>query len=229
MTQTIRVLIIEGHTLIAEGLYRILNAEADIEVVGIADGVRAIEFTARLQADVILLDAGLNNTEDLTRRLVSDSNASEVLILAHDCEVQQALALLEIGAAGYLCKRATVADLINGVRHASRGEMVLAPTVAKGLVDQLAHIAPPGQGDDPPEDLTEREIEVLHLVCQGESDKQIADALHVSPRTVQGHLRHIYAKLGVHSRTEAMHLALEQGWVALALTGLLTLGHLNPP
>ncbi len=232
MAQTIRVLVIDGHTLVREGLTRILAEEADIQVIGsTGDGTRALEMVADREPDVVILDATLPTALEIARQMVAGHPRVELLALALDCRIDEALALLENGAAGYLCKNETVTDLVNGVRHVSRGEMVLGPAVAKGVVDLLTQLNPhPSTGDrDLPEDLTEREADVLQLLCQGDSDKQIADALHISPRTVQGHLRHIYAKLGVHSRTEAMHLALERGWVTLTVTGMWLLEYFPPP
>lgn len=218
MSQIIKVLIIDRHTLVREGLRRILAAEADIEVVGVSDeATQANKLAANVRPNVAILDATLSHLEETTRQFIAAKPTVGVLILALNSEIQQALRLLEIGATGYLSKNATPQDLINAVYHVSRGEVVLGPTVSRGVIEQLSHTAPHviSANDELPEDLTERELEVLQLLCQGETDKQIAQALNISARTVNGHLRHIYTKLSVHSRTEAMHLALEKGWVTL--------------
>lgn len=218
MSHPIKVLIIDRHSLVREGLRRILAAEADIEIVGISgDAAKTIKMAANIRPNVAILDATLPNVEETTRQLSDGKPAVGVLILALDCEVRQALRLLEAGAIGYVCKHATPQDLINAVRHVSRGEMVLGPAVARSVIEQLTHVTPHvvGTDNDLPESLTKRELEVLQLLCRGNTDKAIAQMLNISTRTVNGHLRHIYAKLGVHSRTEAMHLALEKGWVTL--------------
>ena len=224
MSHKINVIILDRHQLVSEGLARILAAESDIEVI--AAGNNQSEAITRAAANaplVFILDANLAGVEDIARQLLTGHPIPRILILATDCQVQQALNLLGSGATGYLCKDADPQDFISAVRHTCRQEMVLDPAVAREVVVQLTHTHLPKTdfSDKFNELLTERELEVLQLLCQGISDKEIARHLCISIRTVNGHLRHIYAKLGVHSRTEAMHLAIEKGWVNLAIASVL--------
>lgn len=218
MSQPITVIILDRHQLVGEGLARILAAEADMQVMAAChDQPAAVALTAKNNPRVFIADANLPHVDALTRQLLDLRSPPQVLILATDCQPQQALDLLSSGAVGYLCKTATTAELAAAVRHASRQEMVLDPAVAKEVVTRLTR---PDSlrtfHETSPEDLlTEREREILVLLCQGITDKEIAQRLCISIRTVNGHLRHIYAKLGVHSRSETMHLALEKGWLDL--------------
>ncbi len=218
MEPEIKVIVVDRHTLVREGLRQILAAETDIQVAGMAsDGTEAVELAARLQPDVAILDANLPGVEAVVRHLAMEHPGTGVLILAGNQDVQQVLNLLWAGARGYLDKSVDSRDLITAVRQVSRGEMVLGPGVAKGVVDRLAYrdLQAASPGHEPYEALTEREMEVLRLLCQGYSDKEIAQRLYISVRTVGVHLYHIYEKLGVHSRTEAALYAVRKGWVSL--------------
>ena len=219
----IRVVLVDRHAMVREGLSRILAAEPDIAVVGSADdGQGAARLTASLQPNVVILDAGLPDVTALTARLVAAVPTAGVMILSASDEAQQAVTLVCTGARGYLSTYATGQSLIEAVRAISRGELVLEATALKAVVGQLAHhkSGVVDAADAPYEILSARELEVLGLLCQGRSDKEIAQTLDLSVRTVNSHLSHIYAKLGVGTRTEAMHLALQHGLVALAPSSL---------
>lgn len=216
MVKSLNILVVDHHSLSREGLLRILASEADFEAVGATgDAGEVLDLVITQRPDVLILDAALPSVEVMTRRLVEEHQPLvKILILALDCDVQQAVTLLSSGALGYLCRQATPNALYRAIRQVSRGETVLSPKAARGVVDQLMQSGIGSQGDDELHDLlTEREIDVLQLLCQGLTDKEIGKKLHISPRTVNGHLSHIYAKLDVHSRTETMALAIEKGWV----------------
>lgn len=228
IVRKIKVIVADRHSLVREGLRHVLISQAEIEVVGLAgDGPEAVDLAARLQPDVVILDADLAGAQAAVQHLVTDTPEAGVLILAANGGVQRALNLLEAGATGYLCKSVTGHDLIAAVRHVSRGEMALGPATARQMLDHLTD--PRSQEIDGDavlcETLTDREAEVLQLLCQGHSDKEIAQKLYISVRTVGVHLHHIYDKLGVHSRTEAMHLALQRGWVSLSMAFPVILQH----
>ena len=131
---------------------------------------------------------------------------------------RRAVALVRAGARGYLCKRAGGRDLVMAVRALSRGELALSAHILQAVVNQLARHTPGTVGEDDlsREVLSARELEVLGLLCQGRTDKEIAQQLYLSVRTVNSHVSHIYAKLGVGTRTEAMELALRCGLVSLS-------------
>lgn len=219
MNPDINVLVVDQHNLDREGLSRILAEEPTINVAGTTgDGSQLSHLIEKLKPNVLLLDVNLPNVENITDSLVKKHPDVNIVILSTFCQIDQALALLTSGAIGYICRDAALQDLITAVQHAAQKEMFLDPTVAKAVIEQLAktQTLQTQPGNDPQNLLTDRELDVLHLLCEGYMDKEIARQLCLSSRTINGHLRHIYAKLGVHSRTEAMHLALEQGWVSLA-------------
>jgi len=225
--RVIRVVLVDRHTMVREGLSHILAAETDIAVVGSAgDSQEALLLTASLQPNVVILDADLPDAAGLIVRLTADAPAAGVVILSASDDARQAVTLMCAGARGYLSKQATGQDLIGAVRAVSRGELVLEATALKAVVGQLAHhtSSMADVRDTPYEILSTRELEVLRLICQGQTDKQIAQALYLSVRTINSHVSHIYAKLGVGTRTEAMHLALECGLVTLA-PPTFTAGH----
>jgi DNA-binding NarL/FixJ family response regulator len=216
----ISVVMVDRLAMVREGLSRILAAEPDIAVVGSAgDSMEAVLLTASLQPNVVILDADLPDVVGLIARLAADAPAASVVILSASDDARQTVTLVCAGARGYLSKHATGQELIGAIQAVSRGELILEASALKAVIGQLADHQPGvvDVTDAPYESLSARELEVLRLLCQGHSDKQIAQTLYLSVRTVNSHVSHIYAKLGVGTRTEAMHLALQRGLVALAL------------
>jgi len=214
----IRVVLVDRHAMVREGLSRILTAEPGIVVVGSAgDSQEAMLLSASLQPDVCILDSGMPEVEQIMQCIASGAPAVAVLILAADESIQQGVALVRAGARGYLSKRADGRDLIRTVRALSRGELLLSTHILQAVISQSAQHHPGTLGADElsHEVLSARELEVLRLLCRGCTDKEIAQTLYLSVRTVNSHVSHIYAKLGVGTRTEAMHVALERGLVTL--------------
>lgn len=219
--RAIRVILVDRHAMVREGLSRILAAETDIVVVGsVGDGQEAILLTASRQPNMCILDADLPQVEEILQRIAADAPAVAVLILAADEDTQRAVALVRAGARGYLCKRAGGRDLVMAIRALSRGEPVLSAHILQAVIDQLARHTAGAVGEDDlsHEALSARELEVLGLLCQGRTDKEIAQQLYLSVRTVNSHVSHIYAKLGVGTRTEAMHAAFQRGLVTVTRT-----------
>ena len=216
MARPIKIFLFDQHALSRAGLQKILTAESDFEVVGAtsrADDV--LDCVETLAPDVFLMDATLPQVDEFIRHLIAHKPAIKIMALALDCNVQQAITLLSTGATGYLCKQVSPHHLSHAIRQVCRGETVLSPKAARGIVDHLIQSGSESHENKLRDLLTEREFEVLQLLCQGLTDKEIGQKLTISPRTVNGHLSHIYAKLNVHSRTETMLLALEKGWVTL--------------
>lgn len=218
MDERIRVVIAEDHTLVREGTRQILERHQDIEVVGeAADGEQAVSLAERLRPDVAIMDIGmpLMNGIEATRRIKASCPEVGVLILTVHEDEQYLLALLEAGAAGYLLKDVRGSQLVEAVRGVRAGEPILHPALARKV---LAHFFP---GRDAKaaealqEQLTAREREVLTLAAKGKGNKDIARELALSVRTVQVHLSHIFKKLGVASRTEAVISGLRRGLVQL--------------
>lgn len=216
MSTPIRLVIADDHALVREGTSQLLSQHEDIDVVATAeDGTRAIEAIAEHLPDVALVDIampGLSGIE-VTRHVKAAHPQVAVLILTVHDEDGYVRALLEAGAAGYLLKDIGGDDLVRAIRAVHAGESVLHPQITRALFENLATGAEAGFDQATP--LTDREMEVLKLAAQGSSNKQIGTILEVSPRTVQTHLGHIFEKLQVASRTEAVIQGLRQGWLNL--------------
>jgi NarL family two-component system response regulator LiaR len=216
--EEITVLLADDHVLMREGTREVLEREEGLRVVGEADdGEQAVELATELEPDVALIDIAMPklNGIEATKQIKATCPATAVLILTAYDDDQYVFALLEAGAAGYLLKDVRARDLVEAVRAVNAGESVLHPVIARKVVNRFAH-----RPDEPSEEslldqLTEREMEVLRLAARGMSNKEIAQELVLSVRTVQGHLHNIFEKLRVGSRTEAVLHALRKGWLTL--------------
>ena len=214
----ITVLLAEDHAVVREGLQELIGREADLEVVGEAEnGMQAVEMAAALRPDVVLMDIDMPvlNGIEATRQIKSRHPATAVLVLSAYDDDQYVFAVLDAGAAGYLLKNVRGAQLVEAIHSVHSGESVLHPVVARKVVTRFLS-ARSGQSDSSEiEALTERELETLRLAACGMSNREIADKLVLSGRTVQSHLANIFDKLSVGSRTEAVVHALKQGWFTL--------------
>jgi NarL family two-component system response regulator LiaR len=211
-----RVLIADDHPLMRAGLReRLARADTGIEVVGEAsDGQEAYELAGRLHPDVVLLDIampGLNGI-DATRKIKAAWPEIGILILTAYDDEQYVYALIDAGAAGYLLKTTDGSALADAVRRIQQGEAVLSPAITEKIVNRIKRggSAPPRPAPNP---LSQREREVLALAAQGAGNKLIARELGLSVRTVHAHMRNIFGKLKVASRTEAVMLGARQGWL----------------
>ena len=214
----IRILIADDHAVVREGTRQFLEREEDLEVVGeAADGAEAVRLVGSLSPDVAIMDISMPNVDGIeaTRQIKAKYPKVAVFILSAYDDDQFVFSLLEAGAAGYLLKSVRGNELVNAIREVSAGESVLHPTIARKVLNRFTHVAGDTQNQKAQNVLTEREIEVLQLAAQGSSNQQIADSLYLSLRTVQSHLNHIFNKLQVSSRTEAVVHALKEGWVTL--------------
>ncbi len=202
----IRVLIVDDHPVVRDGLRGMLAGEPDLEVVGEAgDGAEVLATVDGLRPDVILMDLrmpGMGGV-DAIRALAERRSPARVLVLTTYDTDRDVVPALGAGATGYLLKDAPRAELVRAIRAAARGEVVLAPSVATRLVTQLRSPAH--------ETLSERELEVLTLIAQGETNRGAAARLFVSEATIKTHLLHIYAKLDVGDRAAAVAVAYERG------------------
>jgi DNA-binding NarL/FixJ family response regulator len=186
-----------------------------MRVLGVAVGPReALELLDDLQPEVVIASCGWTERDcaSIVRQLKADRPSLPVLVLSPDTRPVPVQATLAAGATGYLPLDADLDELIRGILTVGRGELTLHPAIAKAL---LTHLVPqqPKDSHPPFDDLTPRERDVLGQLAGGLSDRDIAQALFISVRTVQTHLAHIYEKLGVHSRTEAALIAVRQGWM----------------
>jgi DNA-binding NarL/FixJ family response regulator len=209
----ITVLIAEDHTLVREGTREILEREADLSVVAEAErGDDALALMRRVRPDVALVDLrlpGLSGIETARQTTEAGLTTRVVILSAFDDE-EYVVAALDAGASGYLTKTIPSAELVDAVRRVHAGEVVLQPALAARLATRLRRRSPR---------LSPREQEVMGLLRRGLPNKTIARDLGISERTVENHIRHIFEKLGVSSRTEAVvhalshHLIPGEDWV----------------
>ena len=214
----IKVLIADDHAVVRDGTRRILEQEADLEVVAeAADGEEAIRLAGSARPDVAIIDIAMPGVDGIeaTRQIKKLYPSITVLILSAYDDDQFVFSLLEAGAAGYLLKSIRGKELVEAVRRVHAGESVLHPAIARKVLNRFVPTAGKVSTQRPADVLSEREIEVLRLATRGLSNQQIADELYLSLRTVQAHLGHIFNKLKVSSRTEAVVHALKAGWVTL--------------
>lgn len=211
----VRVLIAEDHALVREGTRQLLEKKG-VHVVGeAANGEEAVRLAEQLRPDLVLMDVSMPrlNGIEATKRIKERQPGVAVLVLSAYDDDQYVFALLQAGAAGYILKDAHGDEVVSAIRAVASGESVLAPSIARKVLARFA--APPKAPAPRAETLTEREMDVLRLAARGESNKQIADHLHLSSRTVQAHLSSIFGKFGVASRTEAVLHALRTGLIQL--------------
>lgn len=214
-----RVLIADDHPLFRAGVRQRLAGFTDaIDVVGeAADGQEAIDLAYELQPDVVLMDIAMPHVNGIeaTRRVKERQPHVGILILTVYDDSQYVAALLEAGAAGYLLKTVEAEELSRAILSVFAGESVLSPSVARHVLSRFAHKQDQGDSEHVSQPLSAREQEVLRLAARGISNKQIASHLDLSIRTVHAHMSHIFDKLGVASRTEAVVRGLHSGWLNL--------------
>ena len=212
----IKILIADDHAVVREGTRQILEQEPDLNVVAeAADGEEAVRLAGSSGADVAIIDIAMPKVDgvEATRQIKTLYPAISVLILTAYDDDQFVFGLLEAGAAGYLLKSVRGRELIDAVRRVYAGEAVLHPTIARKVLNRFVPTPGKTAGQKPADVLSKRETEVLQLATRGLSNQEIANELYLSLRTVQAHLGHIFNKLQISSRTEAVVRALKEGWV----------------
>ena len=219
MTQSerIRVVIVDDHQVVRLGLRTFLDLQDDIEVVGEAgDGLAAIDLASRLQPDVVLMDILMPRLDGIaaTRRIKEAEPGIGVIALTSFAGDDQVLPALEAGASSYLLKDVTPEELVEAIRAVHRGEPRLHPDALRKVMEAAMGARPDDAQPQPAAeagDLTERELEVVALVAQGRSNREIADAFVISEKTVKTHIGHVLAKLGLKDRTQLAIYALKHG------------------
>jgi DNA-binding NarL/FixJ family response regulator len=208
MSDKISVLLVDDHNLVRRGFRRILEDEADIAVVGEAsDGVEAVELAKKLQPQVIIMDCALPQLSGLaaTRQILEDSPSIAVLMLSMHSEETLVRQAMDAGARGYLLKSAMDLELPVAVRKVAAGEQVLGLSISR----------PAGLKGERNAALTPRELEVLQLIVEGKSNKEIADQLHLSANTVAVHRANIMDALQLHKTAELVVYAIRNGLVSI--------------
>jgi two-component system response regulator NreC len=211
--EKLRVLLVDDHTVVRHGLRRILASDEQIEIVGEAgDGRAAVEVAQRVQPDVVVMDVALPelNGIEATRQLAKRAPNVRVLMLtmhADDVYVRQAL---KAGARGYLLKDSEDLDLIKAVKAVGAGGSFFSPAVSRVVLSGYLGDRPVGDADDPLGRLTDREREVLQLIAEGKTNKEIAVALSLSVNTVETHRKHLMEKLDLHNTAELVRFAIRE-------------------
>src|SRR6266513_1962463 len=216
VSKVIRVLLADDHALVREGTRRLLETENDVEVVAeAANGEEAVEATKRLHPDIAIMDIAMPGMGGIeaTRAIKVSCPETAVLVLSAYDDEPYLMALLEVGAAGFLLKNVHGQELISSIRAVSRGESVLQPSLTEKIMRRLSTRTDTVQRST--DLLSEREFDVLRLAARGLPNKEIARRLGLSIRTVHSHLANIFMKMQVGSRTEAVLLALRQGMISL--------------
>lgn len=216
--EKIRILIADDHAVVREGTRRILEQEPGLEVIAeAADGEEAIQLATEYKPDVAIIDISMPKVDGIeaTRQIKARFPGVTVLILSAYDDDQFIFNLLEAGAAGYLLKNVRGRELIDAVRAVHSGESVLHPSIARKVLNRFVAVPGKPREREPLEELSARERDILRLATRGLSNREIADELSLSIRTVQGHLTHIFNKMQVGSRTEAVVRGLKEGWITL--------------
>ena len=210
----IRVLIVDDHAILREGIHALLALQDDIEIVGeAADGREAVDKARQLEPDVILMDVAMPLMDGLeaTRRIRKENPKAKILILTQYDNKEYVLSSIKSGASGCVPKRAVASELVSAIRAVHQGDSFLYPSVTKFLVeDYLQRVE-----EDPYDRLTAREREVLKLVAEGRTNREIAGLLSVSVKTVLGHRTNLMEKLGIHNRTELIKYAIRKGLITV--------------
>ena len=208
----IRVALADDHAIVRDGIRALLATAEDIEVVGEAeDGAASAMAAAQVTPDVMLLDiampglGGLEAAAEIHRA----NPAVKLLVLSQYDNPEYVRRFLRLGASGYVLKRAAGSELVSAIRATARGGLVVDPAVAREAFAESASAA--STSADPYETLTDREKQVLKLVAEGHSNKDVASVLGVSVKTAMSHREHVMQKLGLHSRTDLIRFALRQG------------------
>lgn len=215
MSDMIRILIVDDHPVVRHGLRGMLSLKPGLEVVGEAeDGEEAVLQARLLQPDVILLDLMMPRKDGLAviQALKQEAHSANILVLTSLTGDEKLLAAIEAGALGCLLKNSSPQELVRAIRDVAQGELTLHPAIARKLL--RGSPSSPETGS-PHDRLTEREIDVLKLMAQGLSNRDIAETLVISDQTVRGHVSNILEKLQLANRTQAVLYALRQGIASL--------------
>ncbi len=208
-SEKIAIVLVDDHAIVRQGLRTYLELQPDIEVVGEAsDGNEAVVVVRDSLPDIVLMDLVMPNSDgvEATRAITAMSPSTRVIVLTSFSEDEKVFASIKAGAQGYLMKDVLPQDLVKAIRTVYSGEAQLDPEIARKLMQEFTHPQPVS----PRHDLTERELEVLRLIAQGKTNRDIAEDLVLSEKTVKTHVSNILQKLHLSDRTQAAVYALRQ-------------------
>lgn len=214
--EKIKVLIVDDHLVVRQGLRTFLELNDDILVVGEAgDGATAVKMVRTLEPDVVLMDLVMPQMDGITatRQIKTSDAHAKVIALTSFTEDDKVFPAIQAGASSYLLKDVSPDNLVEAIRAVHRGEARLHPDIAQKLMQQVAQQTSPTRETTAPDDLTEREREVVRLVAKGCNNSEIAHALVISDKTVKTHISNILSKLHLDDRTQLAIYAIKHGWV----------------
>jgi DNA-binding NarL/FixJ family response regulator len=212
----IAILLVDDHTVVRQGLRALLSVEEDMEVVGEAENGRlAVTLANKTNPDVVVMDVAmpLLNGLEATRQILKMLPTTKILVLTSYGDDECVSQLMDAGASGYLIKQTAANDLIRAIREVQRGNAFFSPTIAKRLRDQCREAFTTGMGPRKSGELTTREAEVLQLIAEGFSNKQIASELNISIKTVEKHRQQVMNKLNIHDVAGLTRYAISKGMV----------------
>jgi NarL family two-component system response regulator LiaR len=213
MDKSIRILIVDDHAIVREGLRGLIEVEPDMELAGEASsGAEGVKKTLALHPDVILMDLLMPEMDGVTaiKEIKADWGEARVLVLTSFLEDDKVFPAIENGALGYILKDTQPDELLDAIRGVHRGETMLHPSIAKMIMKRIQEGGEGSKKTEGPE-LTERELDVLKLLAQGDGDREIAEKLVISERTVHFHVGNILSKLHLANRTQAALYAIRKG------------------
>jgi DNA-binding NarL/FixJ family response regulator len=210
----VRAILVDDHTVLREGLRRSLEAAGVSVVADVGTGREALQAASASRPDVVLVDVSLPDQSgvEVTRQILSMLPGTAVVVLTMFSDEATVRAAYAAGAVGYLVKDCTTAEIVSTLRSAAEGTQGTRRDMAASYLKTTSHLAPHAPGQEP---LTQREVEVLRMLANGASTAEVAQSLFISSKTVKNHLAHIYSKLGVESRTQAVAKAVRLGAVRI--------------
>ncbi|MBE7473711.1 MAG: DNA-binding response regulator [Anaerolineae bacterium] len=214
----IKILLADDHTIVRKGIRSLLDGEADIEVVDEAEnGREVLEKVEKLLPDIVLMDStmpvlnGLEATRQLTKRFPQ----VKVLVLTMHTNEEYILQFLQAGASGYLVKQSAPQELVSAIQSVHRGDIFLSPAISRTIVEEYIRQAKISDKEDRYDQLTDREREVLQLIVEGFSNREIAERLNISLKTAGVHRINLMHKLNIHNLTELTKFAIRKGIISL--------------
>ncbi len=210
----IKILLVDDHAIMRDGIRALLSLYDDIEIVGEAsEGTEAIEKTQELMPDVVVMDIAMPGMDGLeaTRRIKKNNPEVKILVLTQHDNREYILSAIKAGTAGYIPKKALGSELVSAIRAVCKGESFLYPSAAATLIKDYLRRA----DEEPYDRLTAREREILKLIAEGHTSREIADRLFISLKTVLGHRTKIMQKVDIHNRTELIRYAMRKGLIGM--------------
>lgn len=212
----IKILIADDHAILREGIRALLSEYDDLEVVGeVAEGKEAIDLANRLKPDVILMDIAMPGLGGLeaTLELRKSCPGTKILVLTQYDNKEYVFRFLRAGASGYVLKKAVGTELVSAIRAVHAGGSFLYPTVAATVIEDYLQAPKKPKAEEIYDTLTDREKQILKLVAEGYTNKEVADLLCISVKTAMAHRANLMAKLDIHSRTDLIKFAIRQGLI----------------